>query len=336
MKLLPFLFILSFVALTSACERKRDGTVLAEVDGTIIRSSDLDQRFGKELSEQRDRLYRLEKRKLDEFIGAQLLTTAARSRGLSVESLIEKEISAKIKPVTDSDVEEFYETNKNRLPVEPDKVRQQIRDYLQNQRVETERAVFLKSLSAKAKIKTFLTQPPVFRAAVAVNGAPSRGDEKAKVTIVKFEDFQCPFCKTVQPTFIELLKKYDGKLRVVHKDLPLEQIHPQARPAAEASRCAADQGKFWEYHDRLYMDSPKLGADEYLQAAKEVGLNVTSFEQCVASGKFKNAVTQDLNEGAKLGLTGTPAFFINGREISGAQPLDAFSTIIDEELTQSK
>ena len=169
---------------------------------------------------------------------------------------------------------------------------------------------------------------------MAFAGAPLRGPEKAAVTIVKFEDYQCPYCKTVQPTFLELLKRYDGKVKLVHKDLPLEEIHPQARPAAEAARCAGEQGKFWNYHDRLYAQAPKLGAEDLKSAAKEVGLNLASFEQCFTSGKFKAAVQKDLNDGANLGLTGTPAFFINGREISGSQPVEAFAAIIDEELAQ--
>jgi protein-disulfide isomerase len=140
----------------------------------------------------------------------------------------------------------------------------------------------------------------------------------------------------VQPTFKELLKRYDGKIRLVHKDLPLDAIHPRARPAAEAARCAGEQGKFWEYHDRLYSDSSKFTEDELKKAANEVGLDVDAFGACFAGGKFKGAVQKDLLEGAQLGLTGTPAFFINGREFSGAQPLEAFAAIIDEELGQAK
>jgi protein-disulfide isomerase len=154
--------------------------------------------------------------------------------------------------------------------------------------------------------------------------------------MVKFEDFQCPYCKTVQPRFLELLKKYDGKIRIVHKDLPLEEIHPQARQAAEAARCAGDQGKFWEYHDKLYERSPKASVDDLKAYAKELGLEVSGFDRCIASGRFRAAVQKDLMEGAALGLTGTPAFFINGRELSGAQPLEAFTAIIDEELAVAK
>jgi protein-disulfide isomerase len=122
----------------------------------------------------------------------------------------------------------------------------------------------------------------------------------------------------------------------VHKDLPLEEIHPLARQAAEAGRCAGEQGKFWEYHDKLYVDSPKLSTEDLKSAAKDVGLNPQSFEQCLTSGKYRAAVQKDINDAAQLGLSGTPAFFINGREISGAQPLEAFSAIIDEELAQAR
>jgi protein-disulfide isomerase len=130
--------------------------------------------------------------------------------------------------------------------------------------------------------------------------------------------------------------QYNGNVRLVHKDLPLESLHPQARQAAEAARCAHEQGKFWEYHDKLYANSPKAGADELKSYAKEVGLDVDLFDRCLASGKYKAVVQQDLKEGAQLGLTGTPTFFINGREISGNQPFEAFEAIIDEELVAAK
>jgi protein-disulfide isomerase len=309
---------------------------VAQIDGAVITEPQIEASLGRQLSQLNQQIYNLKRQKLEELIDAQLLTEEAKRRGLSVVKLLEQEVVDKDRSVSNEEIQAFYESNKDRLRVDLDKIYDQIRNFLVEQKGEQKKRELFKALRAKAKITTYLTPPTVYRADITTDGAPSRGAEKAKVTIVKFEDFQCPYCKTVQPTFIELLKKYDGKVRVVHKDLPLEQIHPQARAAAEASRCAGEQGKFWEYHDKLYADSPKLGADEYKQAAKDIGLNVTSFDQCVATGKFKNAVTQDLNDGVKLGLTGTPAFFINGREISGAQPLDAFSTIIDEELAQSK
>ena len=309
---------------------------MAEVDGIVITRADIYRSAGKELQTLQEKLYHLEQKKLDEYIGAALLTREARTRNISVSSLLEQEIKLKIAPVSENDVQLFYEKNKNRIGAELDKVHDQIRDYLLEQRIAQQKSEYLKTLRAKAKISTFLKPLGVFRAEVITTGAPFRGSDNAQITIVKFEDFQCPYCKTVQPTFLNILKLYDGKVRLVHKDLPLDAIHPQARPAAEAARCAADQGKFWEYHDKLYAQAPKLAVEELKSAAKEIGLNVASFDQCLVSGKFKAAVQRDFSEAAGLGLTGTPAFFINGRELSGAQPIEAFTAIIDEELALAK
>jgi protein-disulfide isomerase len=306
------------------------------VDHRAILASDLQKFAGRELSVQRENLYKLEKQKLDQYISAFLLTQEAKKRGVSVEAVLDQEVNSKILAVGDDEIDVFYKSNKARIAVDLDKVREQIRSYLHNQKIEAQKALFLKSLRSNAKVVTYLKSPPVFRAEISVAGEPFKGSEKAPVTVVKFEDFQCPFCKQVQPTFNELLSRYNGKVRLVHKDLPLESLHPQARQAAEAARCAYDQRKFWEYHDKLYATSPKASGDDLKSYAKEVGLNVDSFDRCFTSGKYKAVVQQDLNEGVQLGLTGTPTIFINGREISGNQSLEAFEAIIDEELARRK
>ena len=326
--------ILLAAILVSACQ-KVGGAKIAEVDDQTILASDLQKYAGRELSVQRENLYKLEKQKLDEYIIAFLLTQEAKRRGVSVEAVLDQEVKSKILPVGDDEIEVFYKSSNPRIAVDLDKVREQIRDYLHNQKSKAQQALFFKSLRSKAKVVTYLKPPPVFREEISVAGEPFKGPQKAPVTIVKFEDFQCPFCKQVQPTFNELLSRYDGKVRLVHKDLPLESLHPQARQAAEAARCAYEQGKFWEYHDKLYANSPKASADDLKSYAKEVVLNGDSFDRCFVSRRYKAVVQQDLNEGAKLGLTGTPTFFINGREISGNQPLEAFEAIIDEELARA-
>jgi len=332
---LPSTSLLLAVTLLSACQ-EGGGAKIAEVDDRVILASDLEKYAGREISLQRENLYKLEKHKLDEYISAFLLTQEAKKRGVSVETILDQEVNSKILPVGDDEIEVFYKSNKTRIAVDLDKGREQIRGYLRNQKIEAQKALFFESLRSKAKVVTYLKPPPIFRAELSVAGEPFRGSEKAPVTIVKFEDFQCPFCKEVQPTFNELLSQYDGKIKLVHKDLPLDSLHPRARQAAEAARCAYEQGKFWDYHDKLYTNSPKASADDLKSFAKEVGLNVDSFDRCFVSGKYKAVVQQDLNEGAQLGLTGTPTFFINGREISGNQPLDAFEAIIDEELARAK
>jgi protein-disulfide isomerase len=327
--------LLLAIILVSACQ-KVGGAKIAEVDDRLIFASDLEKYAGRELAAQRENLYKLEKQKLDQYITAFLLTEEAKKRSVSVEAVLEQEVNSKVLPVGDDEIEVFYKANRARIGGDLNKVKKQIRDYLHNQKIEAQKALFFKSLRSNAKVVTYLKPPPVFRTEISFAGEPFRGSEKAPVTIVKFEDFQCPFCKQIQPTVNALLSRYDGKVRLVHKDLPLESLHPQARQAAEAARCAHEQGKFWEYHDKLYATAPKASADDLQSYAKDVGLNADSFDRCFASGKYKEVVQRDLNEGAQLGLTGTPTFFINGREISGNQPSEAFEAIIDEELARAK
>ena len=302
----------------------------------MITAQEVEIALGRPLSQLHQQIYTLERQKLDELIDERLLSEEAKKRGIPVTNLIEQEVDTKILPVTDDEIETLYKANKARIPVELEKVREQIRNLLRDQRLTAQKRSFIKSLRENAKIVSYLKPPSAFRAEVSVVEEPFRGPEKAPVTIVKFEDFQCPFCKQVQPTFVDLLKRYDGKLRLVHKDLPLEAIHPQARQAAEAARCADEQGKFWSYHDKLYAGSPKLSPEELKSYAKEVGLNVDSFEHCLTTRKYQAIVQKDLSEGTQLGLTGTPTFFINGREVSGNQPLDIFGAMIDEELGRAK
>jgi protein-disulfide isomerase len=316
------------------CSRRGDSGKLAEVDGTVITRAEVERFGGKPLSNIRQQLYQLERQKLDEYIGATLLSRAAKNRGVSVSTLMEQEVNAKVPPVSEDEVRAFYEANKGRIGVELDKVHDNIRDYLQEQKIAARKNEYFKTLRMNAKITSYLKPPPIHRAEVSVNGAPVKGTDKALVTIVKFEDFECPFCKSVQPALEAVMKKYNGKVRIVHKDLPLQAIHPQAQLAAEAARCSGDQGKFWEYHDLLYAKAPKLAATDLNAYAKQISLDTTKFDQCLKSGKYKEAVQKDLSEGAQLGLTGTPTFFINGREISGALPLESFTAIIDEELAQ--
>jgi protein-disulfide isomerase len=334
----PILFFVSsfFILLSVGCRYGNHSDILAEVDGVVITRAEIDRTAGKPLQNLRQQIYELEKQKLDEYIGATLLTQMAKEQGVSVSTLLEREVSSKIGPISDDEVRNIYEKNKDRFRIEFDKVRDQLRNYLHEQKVTQRKNEYFSSLRAKAKIKTYLMPPPVQRVSVRINDAPNKGTVNALIKVVKFEDFQCPYCKMVQPRFGELLKKYEGKIEIIHKDLPLESIHPQARQAAEAARCAAEQGKFWEYHDRLYLRSPKLSADDLKAYANDVGLNRETFDGCFTSGKHKAAVQKDLMEGADLGITGTPTFFINGRELTGGQSLEAFSAIIDEELALAK
>jgi protein-disulfide isomerase len=165
-----------------------------------------------------------------------------------------------------------------------------------------------------------------------VAGAPSRGPANAAVTIVEFEDFQCPYCKSVQPTLKQILSHYGDKVRLVYVDYPLESLHPAALQAHQAARCAGEQDKFWEYHDLLFKNSPAASPEQLENYAKQAGMDLPAFKTCLSSGKYQSAIQKNEEEGNKLGVNGTPAFFINGRSMNGAQSFEEFSRIIDEEL----
>jgi len=156
-----------------------------------------------------------------------------------------------------------------------------------------------------------------------------RGDFNAPITLVEFSDFECPFCARHFPTLNKILSEYKGRVRLVYKHFPLP-FHPNAQKAAEASECAAEQGKFWEYHDKIFENqSSGLSLDKFKQWAKDLRLNISKFNNCLDSGKYAQKVQADYQEGNQKGVDGTPATFVNGQLISGALPYEALKQIID-------
>ena len=174
--------------------------------------------------------------------------------------------------------------------------------------------------------------PQYIRYKIPTDGYPSLGPADAPITLVEFADFQCPYCRQwEQQTYKPLLEAYPGKIRFVYRDFPLTQIHPNAMPAAEAAQCANEQGKFWDFHDKLF-GGENLGDDVYRQYAQDLGLDVTKFSDCVTSHKYAKNIQADSDFASNLGINSTPTFFVNGLAIVGAQPLGAFTSVIDKEL----
>jgi protein-disulfide isomerase len=171
---------------------------------------------------------------------------------------------------------------------------------------------------------------------VSADDDPAIGPVSAPVTIIEFSDYQCPFCARADDTVKRLLENYKGKVRLVFRDFPSPQIHAYAMKAAEAAACAHEQGKFWEYHDALYADQSKLTMVDLLATAGRLGLNDSTFQSCVESGKFSGEVSKDMEDGIKAGVNGTPSFFINGVLIAGAQRYEKFAEVIDAELARGK
>jgi protein-disulfide isomerase len=174
------------------------------------------------------------------------------------------------------------------------------------------------------------------RTEIATAGHPARGPATAQVTIVEFSDFECPFCGRLFPTLKAVEKIYVGRVRIVYRQFPLRKLHPRAQKAAEASLCAGEQGRFWEMHDSLFSDQERLTVDALKARAVELKLDTATFNACLDSGKEVAAIDQDILDGARAGVTGTPTLFINGRKMVGNQPYAAIQAVIEDELQRTK
>ena len=307
------------------------GDAVAVVDGVPVSRQELESAVAAQIAKLDEQAYDIRRDQLEELITTHLLMAEAKRRGTSVETLIADEITKKVAAVTDADLDAFVAANRERLTADPAAIRGQIRSYLQEQRTTERRSAFVDELRRKSKVEVMLKPPPVFRASIEVDGAPIRGPQVAPVTIVEYSDFHCPYCRRVQPTLLQLLAKYPTQVRLIYKHLPLDNLHPQARRFAEASWCAANQNRFWQFHDAVYaaVNAPATPLSTF---AGKAGLDVAQFESCVASGKAAPIVQSQADEGARHGVNGTPGFFINGRPISGAVPYETFVRLIDEEL----
>jgi protein-disulfide isomerase len=278
-------------------------------------------------------LYEARRIALDDLVSTRLLDGAAKAEGIDRPALVEREITSRIQPVTESDIAAWYQANQARVQgASLDQVRQPIRAFLIQERMQDVRAKYLDELKSKTSVRVMLDPP---RQAVAAANSPAKGPARAPVEMIEFSDFQCPYCLRADPTVQQVLSTYGDRIRFVYRHYPLPN-HPNARPAAEASACAGEQDKFWQYHDRLFANPTKLSDPDLKRHAAELGLNTGQFNGCLDSHKLKAKVDTDLKAGEEAGVNGTPAFFINGRMMSGAQPFEAFKKIIDEELERKK
>jgi len=308
----------------------------ATMDDKVIALDEVDRTIGAKLAALQEQIYQLRRQRLDSLIDERLLALEASRRGVEVAVLLDREVEGQIAPISDGEVEQFYVANKARLPALDASLRERIRTHLRELAAQARRDALVARLRGQSNIAIHLQAPPVFRVALNTTGAPAKGAAGAPVTLVKFEDFHCPFCKEVQRTLGELMARYGERMRIVHMDFPIDALHPQARASHLAARCADEQGKFWPYHDALYAATPQSSPAELGSLARQTGLDLPSFEACLSSGKHAAAVERDVSEGAQAGVTGTPAFYINGRMIGGAQPIEQFVRIIEEELGQRR
>ena len=223
--------------------------------------------------------------------------------------------------MTDAQAKAFYDKNKGQGTAPYDKIKPQLLQMMNRQ-------ALLDRLRKNQPVKILL-EPK--RVVVDSSGHPALGPKDAPVTIVEFTDFQCPFCKATEATLKQLHDKYGDKIRLVHMDFPLP-FHSHALDAAKAARCANEQGKFWQFHDALFADQSKLAPADLKATAKTLGMNSAKFDTCFDSAKYDSQIKADQAVGEKVGVDGTPAFFIDGRPLTGAQPIPKFEELINDEL----
>ena len=303
--------------------------------GSTIRRADLDadivQRLADNDSEAAQRRLHLLWVGLEEALARRLLAKEATRRGIGVEALRDKEILAKLTPPTDAELREFYDVNAERLGVSFETAAPHIKNELTTERIRALERALIERLREQVDIRYTLPVPDLPRQKLELGTGPSWGKPDARVTLVAFSDFECPYCARASAVLTRLKELYPHDLRIEFRDFPLAQ-HPNARRASEAARCAHEQGKFWEYHDLLFANARALGPADLERYAGEAGLDRDAFGKCLASDRPKKAIDSSLALGQKAGVSGTPALYINGMKLVGLLPLPLFQAIIDREL----
>jgi len=305
---------------------------LATVDGQAITEEDLLPQVEGPLRPLRDQEYQIKKKALDTLITQRIVDMEAKKKGVSADKLYEQEVDAKVAEPTDVELKAIYAVQQKEQGRPFEEVKSQLAQTLKRARIQQARQEYSAHLREQAKVSVMLSPP---RVEVAVDPARVRGNPKAKVMIVEFSDFQCPYCGRVEATLKSVLAKHDGKVALAFRDMPLSSIHPFAYGAAQAARCAGEQGKFWEYHDLLFADQNKLDQSGLLDKARSLRLDEKQFDACTSSEKYKTQIQQDSQDGTRVGVNGTPGFFINGVFLNGAQPESAFESMIQDQLALS-
>jgi protein-disulfide isomerase len=273
--------------------------------------------------------YELKRKALEEAISKKLLQAEAEKLGTTPEELLKKEVDSKVAAPTDQEVEEEFVRQMFQNGGAATQDKDQVREQLKKEFSQDARDDFFQKLRQQAGVKILLVPPKI---EVSPDPARVRGNPDAKITIVEVSDFQCPYCLQAYSTVKDLLKKYDGKIKLSYRDLPLQETQGKIPGTGEAARCALEQGKFWEYHDLLFENQDAYGADAFRDFAETLKLDGDKFAACLDSGKYKAPVHADLQEAMRLGIKGTPAFFIDGVPLSGARPQSEFEEVIDAEL----
>jgi protein-disulfide isomerase len=311
-----------------------DSEVVATINGQKkITLKEVDDLAGPELQGLLDKITALRKRALNNLIVRTLLEDKARAKGLTVEQYSKLLLPEHVE-VEQKQVDDLYLANANRFPsLSEAEAKQRIKLDLENRAKFEAYQKAIAAMREQANVAILLREPVGPTVNVNATG-PAKGAGNAPVTIVEFSDFQCPFCKEASITMRQLLASSGNNVKLIYKHMPLPN-HQWAFQAAQAAVCANEQGKFWEYHDRLFERSIDLSTESLRRYAADLGLKATEFNACLESETSRAAVMRDVQEAKQAGILGTPTFIINGKVLRGAKTLEEFRAVIERELKKT-
>ena len=308
----------------------QEDQIVATIGDFVIRRSDINRRWETDdpgsFSEMHQKIYATEKRGLDAIIADHLLSAEAAKLGISVSELLQHEVSDKLPPISEEYARVFFE--KSHPPNSTfESAKTAVSDFLKQEAFAVAEARYLRQLAESVMVKL---QP--FRHRISIDAHDREiGNASAPVQIVEFGDFECPFCREVEPVLKKIRDVYGESVRLVWKDFPLPS-HANAKVAAAAALCANDQERFWSYHDVLLADRARLSVNELKGHAKQIGLDPLTFGECLDSGKHQTEITNAVSDAISRGVSATPAIFINGRPLIGAATFELLADIISKEL----
>jgi len=315
-----------------------ENAVVATWNGGQLTQADVKEEAGGQLdkmeAEYLQQRYDFTRNVIDALVNEQILEAEAKAKGVeSVDVLLRNEIEGKVTEPSEAEIVAEFDRVKGQMPgVELEMVRGPIVQQLMRGRMEKAYMAYINELRTASDLKVVLERPEVPRVNVEIAADdPSIGPKDAPITIIEFAEYECPFCGRADDTIQQVLETYEGKVRFVFKDYPLD-FHPRARPAAIAAHCAGEQDKYWEMNRVLLRNQKALGDSDFVRFATDLELDMDAWSACLTSGKYDAGIDADMKAAAAAGVQATPTFLVNGILLSGALPFDSFKNIIDAEL----
>lgn len=322
-----------------AVEAEAQPTVVARFADQQITEAELDAELKPEFIKlQMDHLksiYNAKQNLLTYLINSRLVEQEATRQGMEPQAYMQAEVFEPAQNVSEEEVRKLYDDMGDRINAPYDDIHDKLVDYRKRMKEAELRDALIARLRKEANLEITLAYPdlPVVDIPGGANG-PSLGPVDARVTIVEFSDFECPYCSRMAEPVRELLDEYPGQVRLVYRHFPLE-MHPQAFAAAEASACAEEQGRFWEYHDLIFANQQDLSAERFSEIASSAGVDADEFTTCMEEGRYRDRVGADRAAGFQAGVQGTPSFFVNGRPAFGVD-VDILRKMVERELNRDQ